>query len=258
MLQGRVILLTGVGPGMGRSVALALARQGAALALGARTEARLHEVAREVAALGVPVLARSTDLTDPVACQALVDEAVARFGRLDGVVQNGHHEGDWSTVEDAVPASWREVMDVNFFGALHLVQSAIPRLREGGGSIVLVNSGAAVRAPATMGAYSASKAALASLTCTLANELGRDQVRVNGVYLGPVLGDNLLRAGGAAAAAAGTSLDAWLESKAAELPLQEVPTPDQCAGIVVFLCSELAAAVTGQNIAVNGGQWTTQ
>jgi NAD(P)-dependent dehydrogenase (short-subunit alcohol dehydrogenase family) len=125
----------------------------------------------------------------------------------------------------------------------------------GGGSIVLVNSGAAVRNPASMGAYSASKAALASLTRTLAVEVGRWQIRVNGVFLGPVRGENLERLGAGAAAAAGSSLDEWLTVKATEMALGTVPTADECAGSVLFLASDLAAPVTGQHLSVNGGQW---
>jgi NAD(P)-dependent dehydrogenase (short-subunit alcohol dehydrogenase family) len=151
---------------------------------------------------------------------------------------------------------WPGIFDVNLFGALHLVQAVVPVMGErGGGSIILVNSGAAVRTPATMGVYSTSKAALAALTRTLAVEVGHCQIRVNGVYLGPVLGDNLTRLGAGAAAAAGTTVEEWLKVKATEMPLGFVPTPDQCAGAVLFLASDLAAAVTGQHLSVNGGQW---
>jgi len=259
LLDGRTAVVTGVGPGMGRAIALAFAREGADLALGARSRARLDEVASECRALGRRVVVRETDLTSEASCAALVDAAASELGRIDALVQNGHHEGDWVRGADADAASWRHVMEVNFFGALQLVRACAPHLRKSpAASIVLVNSGAAVRAPATMGAYSASKAALASLACTLANELGPDGIRVNGAYLGPVLGDNLARTGAGAAAAAGSTLDEWLAAKAREIPLRRIPTPEQCAGAILFLCSDLAAAVTGQNIAVNGGQWTTQ
>ena len=107
----------------------------------------------------------------------------------------------------------------------------------------------------TMGAYATSKAALATLTRVLAQEVGPDGIRVNGVFLGPVQGENLFRSGRSAAAGAGVDFDDWLEAKAAELPLGSIPTPDQCAGSVLFLASDLAAPVSGQHLAVNGGQW---
>ena len=256
--EGKVAVVTGIGPGMGRSIALGFARGGVDVVLAARRVERLEAVAEEVRALGRDPLVVRTDITDRDACRSLVARAVERFGGVDFLVQNGHHEGDWARVVDADPDSWRSIFEVNFFGALHLVQAVVPELQaRGGGSIVLVNSGAALRNPISMGAYATSKAALANLTRTLALEVGPSQVRVNGVFLGPVDGENLTRSGSGAAAASGVSLDEWLEVKATEMPLGFIPTPDQCAGTVLFLCSELAAPVTGQHISVNGGQWIT-
>ena len=257
--EGKVAVVTGVGPGMGRSIVLGFARHGVDVVLAARRPERLEAVAVEVRALGREPLVVPTDITDRDACLALVDAAVDRFGGVDVLVQNGHHEGDWSSVLDADADSWRAIFEVNLFGALHLVQAAVPQMQErGGGAVVLVNSGAALRTPPSMGAYSTSKAAMANLVRTLALEVGRINVRVNGIFLGPVAGENLSRSGAGAAAAAGMSLDDWLEAKAsAEIPLGHIPTPEECAGAVLFMCSDLAAAVTGQHLSVNGGQWTT-
>jgi NAD(P)-dependent dehydrogenase (short-subunit alcohol dehydrogenase family) len=254
----KVAVVSGVGPGMGRSIALGLARGGVDVVLAARRAERLEAVAAEVRALGREPMVVPTDITDREACHRLVAAAGQRFGGIDILVQNGHHEGDWQPVADADPDEWRRIFEVNLYGALHLVQAVVPVMRgRGAGSIILVNSGAAVRTPPAMGAYSTSKAALAALTRTLAVEAGRWQIRVNGVYLGPVLGENLTRLGAGAAAAAGTTVEEWLKVKATEMPLGFVPTPDQCAGAVLFLASELAAAVTGQHLSVNGGQWLT-
>ena len=256
--SGDVAVVTGVGPGMGRSIALGFAERGVDVVLGARRKERLDAVADEIRALGREPLVQPTDLSDRDSCNRLVDAAVDRFGRVDILVQNGHHEGDWQPVEHADPAVWRDIFEINFFGALHLSQRAIPVMRaQGRGSIVLVNSGAALRNPRNMGAYAASKAALASLTRTMAQEVGADGIRVNGVFLGPVTGENLSRTGQGAADAAGTTLDDWIEGKASELPLGWVPTPEQCAGSVLFFASELAAPITGQHLSVNGGQWLT-
>jgi NAD(P)-dependent dehydrogenase (short-subunit alcohol dehydrogenase family) len=254
--EGEVAVITGVGPGMGRSIALGFAARGVDVVLAARRKERLDAVADEVRALGREPLVQTTDLSDRDSCHALIDATLARFGRVDILVQNGHHEGDWQPATTADPDVWRGIFEINFFGALHLAQRAIPVMREQGrGSIVLVNSGAAVRNPPTMGAYSASKAALASLTRTLALEVGGWGIRVNGVFLGPVAGENLFRMGKGAASAEGSDFEQWLETKAHEMPLGTIPTPDECAGAVLFFCSELAAPITGQHLAVNGGQW---
>ena len=257
LLENKVAVVTGIGPGMGRSIALRFARHGAGVVLGARRVERLEAVADELRAVGCDPLVVPCDIADAAACGRLVDAAAERFGRIDILIQNGHHEGDWKLALDADPDEWRRIMDINLFGALHLVQRAVPVMPGAGGSIVLVNSGAALRTPPTMGAYSTSKAALSALTRTLALELGPRGIRVNGIYLGPVEGENLFRLGEGAAAAAGISMDQWVAGKAREVPLGHIPTPDECAGSVLFFASQLSAPVTGQHLSVNGGQWTT-
>jgi NAD(P)-dependent dehydrogenase (short-subunit alcohol dehydrogenase family) len=148
-------------------------------------------------------------------------------------------------------------MDVNLFGALEICRRVVPSMIErGGGRIVLVNSGAALSSPPRHGAYSASKAALSSLARTLANELGHSGVLVNSVTLGPVQGENTSRAI-APPGATDEERARLVEEKGKALPLGHMPTPDECAGAVLFLASPLAAAITGQNIVVNGGQWVT-
>jgi len=255
---GSVAIVTGIGPGMGRSIAIGFARHGVDVALAARRIERVESVAAEVRQLGRDPLVVATDIADEQACGALVETTVERFGRIDVLVQNAHHDGDYTPVVDADPATWRTVFDVNLFGALHLVQRVVPVMgRQGGGSIVLVNSGAAVRNPPRMAAYAASKSALATVGRVLAQEVGPLGIRVNGVFLGPVEGENLSRMGAGAADAAGISLDEWLAIKATEMPLGFIPTADQCAETVLFLASARAAPVTGQHIAVNGGQWAS-
>jgi NAD(P)-dependent dehydrogenase (short-subunit alcohol dehydrogenase family) len=257
LLGGKVALVTGIGPGMGRSIALRFAEHGARVVLAARNESYLKEVADEVRARGSEPLAVPTDIADAAQCARLVDAALARFGGVDVFVQNGHHAGDWKSVADAAPRDWRAVMDVNFFGALELSQRLIPSMvQRGGGRIILVNSGAAIRNPATMGAYAASKAALASLARTLANEVGHSGILVNSLTLGPVAGENQARfiASDDTDAASRQRL---LDEKGKALPLGHIPTPDECSGAVLFLASPLAAAITGQNLVVNGGQWVT-
>jgi NAD(P)-dependent dehydrogenase (short-subunit alcohol dehydrogenase family) len=256
--EGKVAIITGVGPGMGRSIALGFARHGVDVVLAARQRHHIEAVAQEVRHTGREPLVVPTDITDAEACRSLVNATVERFGGIDILVQNAHHEGDWAAVADADAASWRRIFDVNLYGALHLVQAVIPSMRErGAGAVVLVNSGAVLSNPPNLGAYSASKAALAALARTLAIEAGPWGIRVNGVFLGGIMGDNILHAAEHQSATMGISVEEWLERRAATLPLRHLPTPDECAGAVLFLCSDLAAAVTGQHLSVNGGQWTT-
>jgi NAD(P)-dependent dehydrogenase (short-subunit alcohol dehydrogenase family) len=253
--RGAVAVVTGAGPGMGRAIALGFARHGVDVVLAARRRERLDAVAAEVRELGRESLVVVADLSSGEDCHRVVEHATERFGRLDHLVQNGHHPGDWARVADADVSSWKEIFNVNFFGALHLVQAAAPAMGDGA-SIVLVNSGAALRNPPTMGAYSASKAALASLVRTAAIELG-PKIRVNGVFLGPVTGESLDSGAEASAASQGVTVEEFFRKRAQELPIGQIPTPEQCAGSVLFFASQLAAPVTGQHLSVNGGQWVT-
>ena len=251
-------IISGVGPGMGRSIALGFARHGVDVVLAARQPARVEAVAEEVRQAGRDPLVAPTDITDPAACRELVGAAVDRFGGIDILVQNAHHEGDWTAVAEARAESWQAIFDINLYGSLHLVQAAVPAMRERrGGAIVLVNSGAVLSNPPNLGAYTASKAALAAMARTLAVEVGQWGIRVNGVFLGGIMGDNIRHAAEHQSAAEGITVDEWFERRNATLPLRRMPTPDECAGAVLFLCSDLASAVTGQHLSVNGGQWTT-
>ena len=254
--KGKVAVVTGIGPGMGRSLALGFASHGVDVVLAARRAERLDAVADEVRSLGRDPLSVPTDISDRDSCRRLVAVAAERFGGVDFLVQNGHDEGDWTAAVDADPARWRQTFDVNYFGALYLAQAVAPRMRErGGGAIVTVNSGAALHNPNRMGSYATSKAALASLTRQLAVELGPWHIRVNGVYLGATQGETLTAAATQASKASGLTPEEWLAQKPSDFALGFIPTPEQCAGTVLFLCSHLAEPVTGVHIPVNGGQW---
>jgi NAD(P)-dependent dehydrogenase (short-subunit alcohol dehydrogenase family) len=256
LLSDKVAIVTGIGPAMGRSIALAYAREGAKLVLAARRTDRLQDVVNEVEALGGEVIGVPTDITDRLACNRLVDATLERFGRVDILVQNGHYDGDYKIVSDSDPDDWRAIMEVNLFGALHLVQLVAPSMRaQGDGRIVLINTGASTDPPPTLGAYAASKAALASLARTIAVELGPDGIRANGVQLGPVQGENWSGWLETGSKAAGMTPAQFEADQCKDVPLRSVPTADECAGAVVFLASDLARPITGQSIAVNSGRW---
>jgi NAD(P)-dependent dehydrogenase (short-subunit alcohol dehydrogenase family) len=257
MLDQKVAVVTGVGPGMGRSIAIQLATAGAQVVMGARRERYLTALAEEVRSIGLDPLIVPLDLSSEDQCARIIDLACERFGGVDIFVQNGAHDGDWTDVASARIADWRHVLDVNFFGALAIAQRTVPSMIErGGGRIVLINSGAIYSNPPRLGAYAASKAALASLARTMAVELGPSGILVNSVTLGAVLGDNIARVV-VPPGASEEERDRALAEYGSVLPLGRLPTPDECAGAVLFLASPLADAVTGQNLVVNGGQWLT-
>jgi NAD(P)-dependent dehydrogenase (short-subunit alcohol dehydrogenase family) len=255
LVHGKVALVSGIGPGMGRDISLLLAEHGADLALGARTVEKCEAVAGEVSEHGRDALALRLDITDPASCQAAVDATVERFGRIDILVNNAFHDGDFSRFIDADFDSWRTTMDVNLWGTLQLTQLVARQMREqgDGGRIVMVNSMSAVRAQDRFGAYMASKAALAAATKSLAKELGRFGIRVNGVHPGYIWGDSVEQYFRYQADKRGITFEERYAETAAETALGYLPHSSEIAGAVVFLASDLAKPITGQALHVNAG-----
>ena len=257
MLAGKVAIVSGVGSGLGRSIALALAREGASVALAARTESMLESVASEVEQMGGDAWWQRFDISDPDAAPSFVKSVEDHFGRIDVLVNNGHHKGDFLPLALTDVNSWSDIFAVNTYGPMRLIQAVIPSMRRmGNGSVVNINSGAAVNSNPGLGAYSASKSGLASLTRTLALEVGVDNIRVNGLYVSSMVGDNVHSWGAEVAEAQGITFDEWFDKKQREeFALQRMPTPVEIADVVLFLASDLARSVTGQNISANNGQW---
>jgi NAD(P)-dependent dehydrogenase (short-subunit alcohol dehydrogenase family) len=254
LLDGKVALVSGAGPGLGRAVALALGRHGATVVAAARTDARTEKIAEEVRATGATAHAVHLDVCDPESCAAAVERVQALAGGLDVVVNNAFDDGDHQLFAKADLAAWRATMDVNLFGTLQLTQAAVPALRaRGGGRVVMVNSMSAVRAQPRFGAYTASKAALAGVTKVLATELGADGIRVNGVHPGYIWGDDVAAYFAFLAERKGITPEEQYRSVADEAALRYLPDADEIAGAVVFLASDLSTAMTGQALGVNGG-----
>jgi NAD(P)-dependent dehydrogenase (short-subunit alcohol dehydrogenase family) len=259
LLRDKVCIVSGIGPGIGRDVALAFARQGADVALGARTEDRLREVAAEVEALGRRAVWTPTNITDEDQCRALADLARTKLGRLDVLVNNAFVGPTFTTIESADMDSWRVAWKVNVVGTLQMTRACIPAMREaGGGSIVVVNSMGARTSTEGQGAYAATKAALLSVVRTLAREVGRDGIRVNSVLPGYVKGPSLDVLFEWQATQRGCTPQDVHDEVAAETALGRIPTGEDIANAIVFLASDLAGAMTGQALDVNCGHWFNQ
>jgi NAD(P)-dependent dehydrogenase (short-subunit alcohol dehydrogenase family) len=257
LLEGRVAVLSGLGPGLGRAVALRFAEEGADLALGARREDHLREVADEIRARGRRVVWRSTDITDPRACVALADAAREELGRIDVLVNNAFTSGAPRTVvEDADLSWWRQVMEVNHWGSIHMTRAVIPDMKaQGSGRIVMINAMAMRRVRPTWGAYVGSKSALAGVTKVLSVELGRFGIRVNAVHPGYIYAGAVQAFFEQQAAERGVTPQQIYDEVAAETCLRFLPTPEDIAGSVLYFASDLALPVTGQSLEVNAGHW---
>lgn len=256
LLDGKVAVVSGIGPGMGRDISLAFAREGADIVLGGRTEKKLARVAAEVTELGRRALPISCDVADAASCQGLADQAITELGGIDVLVNNAFHNGDFSRLLDADLDAWRQTMDVNLFGALNMVRSVAPSMKErGDGRIIMVNTMSTQRIEAGWGAYAASKGALATVTKTLAKELGPDGIRVNGLHPGYIWGRPVEWFFEQQAAERGITPGEVYREVADETCLGYLPDSAEIAGTAVFFASDLAKPVTGQMIGVNAGHW---
>ena len=188
----RIAIVSGIGPGLGRSIALGLARDGATTVLAARNGERLEQVAAEVRALGGEALVVVTDLAAPDDRACLIDTTVAAYGRIDVLVNNAFAMGPTTAMLETGVEPWREAFEVNVFGTMDLTLGAVRVMQgQGGGSIVMISSQAIRRTAPRRGAYAASKAALLAATNVLANEVGRLGIRINSVVPGQIWGDQL-------------------------------------------------------------------
>ncbi len=256
LLENRVAVVSGIGPGMGQAIAIACAREGAHLVLAARSAGALEAVAGEVRALGREALAVPTDVARPVDCEQLAAAAHARFGRIDVLVNNAFRSAPYDPVETARMDDWRGIFDVNLFGSIELSQRVIPHMKaQGGGSIVMINSMSVRIVEPRFGGYAASKAALMTAVQTMAKELGAHRIRVNSVVPGYIWGPALQGYFKQLATQQGTTPEAVYAEIASRTAQNHIPTPEEIAGAVVFFASDLSRPITGQALDVNGGHY---
>lgn len=254
LLAGRVAVVSGIGPGMGREVSLALAREGADLVLAARTARTLAAVAADVRAAGRRALEVPTDIARAEDCQRLAERARAELGRIDVLVNNAFDMGAMKPLADADAEDLLRPIRVNLVGSLQLTRAVLPAMRaQGRGSIVMINSMVIRDVLPKMGPYAASKAALLAATQGLARELGPEGIRVNSVLPGYIWGPNLQAYFAHQAKQRGVDPQAIYDETAAHTALRHLPTPEEIADAVVFFASDLSRVITGQSLDVNGG-----
>jgi NAD(P)-dependent dehydrogenase (short-subunit alcohol dehydrogenase family) len=255
LLDDKVAIVSGVGPGLGREIALALAGQGASVVLAARTAPFLDEVAAQITDAGGTALPVPTDVSDTAQSRHLVDATLERFGRVDCLVNSAFRTDVFQHFEDVDLDEWRGIFDVNVFGSLALAQHVVAPMKEQGrGSIVFVGS-MTVRKPYPREAgYATSKGALLVAARALASELGPHGIRVNTVVPGWMWGPNVQGYFAYRESKGGPPVQEQYDQVAAGISLRHIPTPASVAGAVVFFASDLSGAVTGQSLDANGGE----
>jgi len=241
----KVAIVTGSSRGMGRAIALGLAREGASvLVTSHRHPAKGQEVAREAEKLGGSALHVQADVSKKADAQRMVEATLDKFGKIDILINNaGIHRGASFTAESE--EMWWELFRVNVMGVVLSTQAAVPHMIERGkGKIVITASKAAVVGEPYHAAYSASKGAVLSLTRALAIELAPHNITVNAICPGPVLTDMLGEA---------ARDPTKREALAATIPLGRVGRVEDIVGAALYFASEESDWCTGQALGIDGG-----
>lgn len=254
LLENKVAIVSGIGPGMGRDISLRLARDGADLVLGGRTPAKLEAVAAEVRALGRRATCVAADIAVAADCAKLAEAAIAAHGGVDVLVNNAYHAGTMTPFEKDDLERWRETLEVNLMGSLRLTQNVVPSMKQrGGGSVVMISTMSTRVVNPGFVAYGASKAALNLATQGLARELGPSQIRVNAVLPGYIWGAPVQGFLELQAKQRGVPYRQIHDELCSQIPLRRIPTSEEISGAVLFFASPLSSCITGQLLDVNGG-----
>jgi NAD(P)-dependent dehydrogenase (short-subunit alcohol dehydrogenase family) len=243
--DGRVAIITGASRGIGAVTARAFAAEGANVVLAARTAEALSDLAGKIEADGGTALACPTDVTDPAAVEELVNSTIEAFGRVDVAFNNAAGGGQPPTRIAELPVeSYDSAIATTLRSVFLSLKYEIPAmLRSGGGAIVNMSSTAGLEAVGGLAGYVSAKHGVIGLTKAAALEYADQGIRVNAVAPGPILTENLERAGEEAQRKAGMAM-----------PMRRIGQPEEVAATVVWLCSDDASYITGATIPIEGGK----
>ncbi len=247
-LSGKTALVTGGGRGIGRAIALALAAEGAQVAVLDILRDQAAAVARELEARGVKALALGVDLTRRAQVEAAVEEIVAQWGGLDVVVNNA----GWDKLEpflESDEATWEKILAVNFKSVLYVCKAALPHvIARGGGRVISIASDAGRVGSMGEAVYAGTKGAIIAFSKTLAREMARHRITVNVVC--PGLTETPLLQG---IRDQSEKTKKVIDAVTRAIPLGRVGQPEDVAAMVAFLATPDAGFITGQTISVSGG-----
>jgi len=238
-LSGKVIVVTGASRGIGAAAAAALAKEGATVMLTARDGRRAADVAQSIVATGGRASATACDVSDYAAVEGLVRETEGRFGTVDALINNAGVIEPIATVADSDPAAWARNIEINLIGAYNPIRALLPRMiAAGGGTIVNVSSGAAIRPLEGWSAYCTGKAGLAMLTRAIMLENPSNGIRVFGFQPGTTDTDMqvTIRASGV--------------NVVSKIPRENLTPVAHPAAAIVYLCTPAADDLNGQEFSL--------
>jgi len=255
LLQDKVIVLSGVGPGLGRALGEQAALMGADLVLVSRTERRLEKMAAVVREHGRRALVVPTDITDEDSRRRLVDATLGEFGRVDCLIHNAFGIPPMDPISTLELEGLRAAQETNVFAPLRLSSLFADSLAESKGSIIMLNSCVIYSSQPEYSGYKLSKGTLEHLASSLATELGPRGIRVNSVAPSYIYEDVNKAYFDWIAQESGRTHEEVYAEKAQPTDLKRLATPDEVANAALFLASDLASAVTGVMLNVDCGEF---
>ena len=252
-LANQVAIITGASRGIGRAIAEAYAAEGATLCLMATDTARLDEVKDSLGLPAEQIMTVGVNVTDREACFRAVDAVLARFGRVDVLVNNAGVYRSKSFLEYSAQ-DFQDMLDVNLFGVLHFMQACLPSMQERKhGRIINMASTAGKWGSRNQSAYNVSKHAVVGITRCVALEASPYAVTVNAICPGFIQTDMVEALKTQVAQTTGVSPEDMVKAALTRVPLGRVLNPSEIAGLAVYLGSAESSGMTGQSIHVDGG-----
>jgi NAD(P)-dependent dehydrogenase (short-subunit alcohol dehydrogenase family) len=257
MLEGKVVLVAGVGQGLGREIVEAAVREGALVVLGARSTDVLEEVAKAADPSGQATLPLRLDVTDRQSCADFVAAASDKFGPIGALINLAALDSVFGGVTNADWDAWHQMFEVNVFGSLYMVEACLPHFAERNAAVVFVGSQTMYDPPPRLlqAGYAASKSAVVGAMRHLTIELGKNHIRLNNVAPGWMWGPPVEGYVKYKASKSELSEEAVLAELTSTLPLGEMATDGDVAEAVIFLASDRAHGITGQSLLVNAGEF---
>lgn len=255
ILKDKVVVISGLGPGLGAALASEAAAQGAHLVLGARTEEKLAAAAKELGERGTRVITVPTDVNDADARANLLARTLEEYGRVDSLINNAFQMPPMDPLTTVNQDKVRRAMETNVYAPLSLAATFADALAESGGNIVNINSGVVWQSQPEYAAYKLTKGALQHLSESLATELGPRGIRVNSIAPSYIYEDvNKMYFDWLAAERGVTHQDIY-DEKADLNDLKRLASAEEVANAALFLASDLASAITGVLLDVSCGEF---